>query len=131
MLRNGMVLCKARQRNATNATQTKCGLLDATEFVKLLNRTDKRKEETAQRKLLYAAFDMHRKLPHKKKGRQERRKGKKRRNGNGTVVCCQRDATEHATLKTGQTERHKKKWFATQWNDVRKRNATGTVKRNL
>ena len=79
LLRNGMVLCKARQRNATNATQTKCGLLDATEFVKLLNRTDKRKEETAQRKLLYAAFDMHRKLPHKKKqqqDRQERGRGK-------------------------------------------------------
>ena len=77
MLRNGMVLCKARQPNATNATQTKCGLLDATESVKLLNRTDKRKEETAQRKLLYAAFDMHRKLPHKKRvGKKEEKERK-------------------------------------------------------
>ena len=67
------------QRNASQRSANKGGLLDATEFVKLINRTDKRKQETAQQKLLYATFDMHRKLPQNKnridKKEEEERKG--------------------------------------------------------
>ena len=64
-----MVSCYVSQGNAR---QIKCGLLDATGFCKTAKQ-DRQEEggngatETAQRKLLYAGFDMHRKSQHKKK----------------------------------------------------------------
>ena len=131
LLRNGMVLCKARQCNATNATQTKCGLLDATESVKLLNRTDKRKEETSHRKLIHAAFDMHRKLPHKKEGnaRKKKRKEKTQRKRNCRMLPTWRNGTCHLKNRTDRKTQKEMVCYAMEQCTETQRN--GTVKCNL